>query len=97
MIATVRQVSQAIGIAAAGTLYAVFHARHVAELTAGGVPADIAARQAAALSFQEVLTITLFSLVAAVVFSALRGPDRTTEAEEEDAPIGARAAMPSRH
>jgi hypothetical protein len=76
MIATVRQISQATGIAVSGTLYGVFQARHQTELLATGLTSEAAASQAASLSFQEVLTFMVVTLVAAIIVSALRGRDR---------------------
>ncbi|MDA1096460.1 MAG: MFS transporter [Chloroflexi bacterium] len=91
MIATVRQVSQATGLALAGTLFAIFKAKHETELIAGGAATEFAERQAAALGFQEVLTLMLVFLVAATVVSALRGPDRfhqTTPPARQPVPDG---------
>ena len=82
MIATVRQVSQATGIAVAGTMYAVIQIREESRLLATGVDADSAFTQSVSMSFQEVLTLMLVTLVAAIIVSALRGRDPPTQPDE---------------
>lgn len=84
MIATVRQVSQATGIAVAGTFYAIFLSNHEAAFLADGVGADLAHRQASSLGFQEVLTFMVFTLLAAIVVSVLRGRDTPIPTEPDD-------------
>ena len=97
MIATVRQVSQATGLALAGTLFSIYKVRHETELLAGGATAEFAERQAAAMGFQEVLTLMLVFLFLATVVSALRGPDRfyrAAPASDPSVPDGAQPRTP---
>ncbi len=75
MIATVRQVSQATGIAIAGTLFAVIQRDEEARLLGSGVDAGTAMAQSVTTGYQDVITYLTVLLVAAVVVSALRGRD----------------------
>ena len=75
MIATVRQISMATGIAVAGTMYATIQITEESRLLGTGVGADAAYSQSVAIGFQEVLTLMIVTLVAAVIVSALRGKD----------------------
>ena len=75
MIGTVRQISQATGIAVAGTLYAVIQGNEESRLLASGVSTAEALPQSITTGFQDVLTVMVVTLVAAVIVSALRGPD----------------------
>ena len=75
MIATVRQVSQATGIAIAGTLFAVIQRDEEARLLDAGVDAGAAMAQSATAGYQDVITYLTVLLVVAVFVSALRGRD----------------------
>ncbi len=75
MIATVRQVSQATGIAIAGTLFAVIQRDEEAGLLDAGVGTEIAMAQSATTGFQDVITLLTVLLVVAIFVSALRGRD----------------------
>ena len=89
MLGTVRQISQATGIAVAGTLYAVIRSNEESRLLEAGVAADEALRQSVTTGFQDVLTIMLVTLLAAIVVSVLRGKDPPRRA---GGPPGGRAA-----
>ena len=93
MIGTVRQISQATGIAIAGTLYAVIQSDTQSQLLAAGTATEEALRQSSAMGFQEVLTIMLVTLVAAIIVSALRGKD---PASRDAGPPASRDAPPQR-
>ncbi len=75
MLGTVRQISQATGIAVAGTLYAVIQSDEQSMLLASGLSAEEAMSQSVTTGFQDVLTIMLITLVAAIFVSVLRGKD----------------------
>ncbi len=86
MIATVRQVSQATGIAVAGTLYTVIQSNEEARLLTEGVAVEEAIGLSVTLGFQEVLTVMIVTLVAAVIVSALRGKDSPRDATSHGGP-----------
>ncbi len=88
MIGTVRQVSMATGIAVAGTLYAVIQSDEESRLLAAGLSAEEAMSQSVTTGFQDVLTIMLVTLVAAIFVSILRGKDPP----HRDVPRGGRGA-----
>ncbi len=78
MLGTVRQISTATGIAVAGTLYAVIQSNEESRLLGLGVEAGDALSLSVEKGFQDVLTIMLITLVAAIIVSALRGRDPAT-------------------
>lgn len=88
MLGTVRQISQATGIAVAGTLYAVIQNDEHSRLLAAGLSAEEATSQSVTTGFQDVLTIMLITLVAAIIVSVLRGKDPPVSAR----PRGGRRA-----
>ena len=75
MIATVRQVSQATGIAIAGTLFAVIQRDEEARLIDAGVDTGTAMAQSVTTGYQDVITYLTVLLVVAIFVSALRGRD----------------------
>ena len=78
MLGTVRQISTATGIAVAGTLYAVIKSNEESRLLGLGVEAGDALSLSVEKGFQDVLTIMLVTLVAAIIVSVLRGRDPET-------------------
>ena len=81
MIATVRQISQATGIAVAGTLYAVIQMNEESRLLSVGIDAGEALTRSVAIGMQEVMTVMILALAAAVIVSALRGKDPISRTE----------------
>ena len=75
MIGTVRQISMATGIAVAGTLYAVIQSNEESRLLEAGVAAEEALSRSVTMGFQDVLTIMVVTLVAAIFVSIMRGKD----------------------
>ncbi|MYD36518.1 MAG: MFS transporter [Dehalococcoidia bacterium] len=75
MIGTVRQISMATGIAVAGTLYAVIQSNEESRLLEAGVAAEEALSRSVTMGFQDVLTIMVVTLVAAIFVSIVRGKD----------------------
>ena len=80
MIATVRQVSQAVGIAVAGTFFAVIQSAEESRLVEAGVGAEAALAQSATTGFQDVITYLTILLVVAIFVSAFRGKNPTRTA-----------------
>ena len=56
-------------------MYATIQSAEESRLLGTGVGADAAYSQSVAIGFQEVLTLMIVTLVAAVIVSALRGKD----------------------
>lgn len=75
MIATVRQVSQATGIAVAGTFFAVIQSSEESRLLAAGADEATAMAQSVTTGYQDVIAVLTVLLVAAIFVSALRGKD----------------------
>lgn len=75
MIATVRQVSQATGIAIAGTLFTVIRNAEESRLVDSGIDTGTAMAQSVTTAYQDVITYLTVLLVVAVFVSAFRGRD----------------------
>ena len=78
MLGTVRQISMTTGTIVAATLYAVIQSDEHSRLLGLGVGAGDALSLSVEKGFQDVLTIMLFTLVAAIIVSVLRGRDPAT-------------------
>ena len=75
MIATVRQVSMATGIAISGTFYSIFQEKKYSELLSNGVDSNLSFQIASSHGFQQVLSIMVITLILALLVSLFRGPD----------------------
>ncbi len=75
MLGTVRQISMTTGIAVAGTLYAVIQSNEESRLLEAGFAAEEAMSRSVTTGFQDVLTIMVITLVAAIFVSIMRGKD----------------------
>lgn len=75
MIATVRQVSMATGIAISGTFYSIFQETKYSELLSNGGDSNLSFQIASSHGFQQVLSIMVVTLILALLVSLFRGPD----------------------